>query len=363
MNSSAASSFRSCLDRPRLRRANRVLKLFALSGLSIGAAAANAQSSMTISGAIDGGLAYIKTDRFSQFQTASGSIAASSFVFSGKEDLGGGYAATFLLRSLFVTSTGAISGSKLFGSEAKVGLEGPFGRVEAGRLFSPTHQTLVFKAPSQSNFAGAFNLAVGGYSPYWDNSVRYTSPVFGGVNFIAQHSTSILDAESPPPNKRNGVGTALAINFVSGAVDLSGVVEKVATQRMPTTDYSVTRSTLMGTYDFGPAKAHAGYVSEKYSGRDAPLDFNLTIVGASVPLSPSIKLSAEYGQKRFQNSAGKVNFVGLGAFYSMSKRTVLYTEIADIRNRGVAKQSVYRGIAALAGEATSGYMVGIRHSF
>lgn len=363
MNPSAVSSFHSCLNRPRLQRANGALKLCALSGLAIGAAAASAQSSVVISGAIDSGLAYIRTDRFSQFQTASGSIAASSLVFSGKEDLGGGYAATFLLRSLFVNSTGAISGSKLFGSEAKVGLEGPFGRVEAGRLFSPTHQTLVFKAPSQSNFAGAFNLAVGGYSPYWDNSVRYTSPVWGGVNFIAQHSTSIFDVESPPPNDKNGVGTAFAVNFLSGAVDLSGVLETVDTQRLPAVDYSVTRGTLMGTYNFGLFKAHAGFVSEKYFGRGVPLDFKLTILGASMPLSPAVRLSAEYGQKRFLNSGDKVNFVGLGAFYSLSKRTVLYTEIADIRNKGGAKQSVYRGIPALAGENTSGYTIGMRHSF
>ena len=363
MNPSTASSFRVRLNRPHLKRANRALKLFAISGLSMGAAAASAQSSVTISGAIDGGLAYIKTERYSQFQTASGSIAASSLVFAGKEDLGGGWAATFLLRSLFVNSTGAISGSKMWGSEAKVGLEGPFGRVETGRLFSPTHQTLVFKSPSQSNFAGAFNLAVGGYSPYWDNSVRYTSPKLGPFSLIAQHSTSILDTESPPPNERNGVGTALAAHYVDGAIDLSGVVETVDTQRLPTVDYSVTRGTLMGTYDFGPVKAHAGYVTEKYSGRGMPLDFSLAIVGASAPLSPKLKVSAEYGQKRFQNSAGKVGFLGLGAFYSLSKRTVVYAEIADIRNKGVARQSVYRGIPALAGEDTSGYTVGMRHSF
>lgn len=352
------------LSPSRPNRARRALKLFAISGLSIGATAANAQPTVSISGAVDTGLAYIKTDQSSKFQAANGSIASSSLAFSGKEDLGGGYYATFLLRSLFVASTGALSpATKFFSSEAKVGLEGPFGRVEGGRLFSPTHQTLVFKSPSQSNFAGAFNLAIGGYSPYWDNSVRYTSPVFGGVNFIAQHSTSILDPESAPPNDRNGRGTALAMNYVQGPVDLSGVVEKVTTQRLPTTEYSVTRGTLMGTYDFGPLKAHAGYVSEKYSGRGVPQDFNLSILGASIPVTPLFKVSVESGQKRFQNAAGKATFVSLGAFYSLSRRTVLYAQLADIRNKGVAKQAIYRGIPTLTGEDTSGYALGMRHTF
>ena len=340
-----------------------VFKLPLLAVISSAGLAAHAQSTSTISGAIDGGLAYVKTGRFSQFQTASGSIAASSLAFQGREDLGGGYYASFLLRALYTTSTGASSGGRLFGSEAKAGLEGPFGRVELGRLFSPTHQSLVFKAPSQSNFAGAFNLAIGGYSPYWDNSVRYTSPDFGGLNFLVQQSSSILDTEATPPNEKNGVGSAGAINFVKDAVDISGVIERVASKNLPLTDYAVNRGTLMGTYDFGPFKAHAGYVSEKYSGKGAPLEFNLTILGASIPVSSSIKLSLELGHKRFLNSPSKTEFVGLGAFYSLSKRTILYSEIADIRNKGASKQSVYRGITALAGENTSGYMIGMRHSF
>lgn len=368
MNPSTASSFRFSPNHAR-----RTFKLFAISGLSIGAAAVNAQSTVSISGAIDTGLAYVTTDQSSRFQTANGSIAASSLAFSGKEDLGGGYYAAFMLRSLFVSSTGAISGTKFFGSESKVGLGGPFGQVELGRLFSPTHQTLVFKSPSQSNFAGAFNLAIGapgafnaataGYSPYWDNSVRYTSPAFGGVNVLVQRSTGILDPEPQAPNKKNGIGTALGMNFDNGPISLSGVLEKVSTQALPATDYSVTRGTLMGTYDFGFTKAHAGYINEKYTGSGRPLGFNLMIFGASVPLTPVFKVSVEYGQKRFENAAGKANFVGLGAFYSLSKRTTLFTEVTDIGNHGVARQAVYRGLPTLAGKDTTGYAIGMRHSF
>ena len=75
------------------------------------------------------------------------------------------------------------------------------------------------------------------------------------------------------------------------------------------------------------------------------------------------KLSAEIGRKKFADSAGKVDFLGLGAFYSLSKRTLLFSEVALIRNSGIASQAVYRGIAVAPGEDTSGYVVGIRHSF
>jgi GBP family porin len=334
----------------------------AIAGFSIACSGALAQSQVSISGAIDGGVGHIKTERYSEWRQSSSSIAASSLTFSGKEDLGGGYATTFVLRSLFPVSTGAMSGGKLFSSEAKVGLEGPTGKVELGRLFSPTHQSLVFKSPSQSNFAGAFNLAVGGYSAYWDNSIRYTSPVFNGVSFVGQHSRALLDSESIS-NSRNGVGTALALHYVKGPVDLSGVVEHTATQTSPAIDYRVNRGTLMGTYDFRAFKAHLGHVNERYSGVGMPLEFDLSILGASAAISPALKLSIELGHKNFKNSANKANFAGLGAFYSLSKRTTVYSQIAVMRNEGASKQSLYRGITVLPGEDTSGYVVGIRHTF
>jgi predicted porin len=333
--------------------------------LAAGCAGLHAQSFVSISGAVDVGVSYIKTDSKHVWKLASGSIAASSLTFQGREDLGGGYDATFLLRSLFVSGTGALSGTKYWGSESKVGLGTPYGRVEAGRLFDPTHQVLVFKAPSQSNFAGAFNLGIGGYSPYWDNSIRYTSPTMRGARFEIQHSLAILNDEPVSPSK-NGVASAVALHYAAGPLNISGVVEETRTDNRPTpatVDAKARRTILMGTYDIGPVKTHWGYFDEKHSGIGAPPEFGLTILGLSGNPAPAWKLSAEVGRKKFEGSAGKVDFVGLGAFYTLSKRTILYSEVALIRNSGIAKQAVYRGIPVAPGENTSGYTVGVRHSF
>lgn len=325
----------------------------------------HAQSSfVSISGALDAGVGYIKTDSKHVWKLTSGSIAASSLTFQGREDLGGGYDATFLLRSLFVAGTGTTSGTKFWGSEAKVGLGTPYGRVEAGRLFDPTHQVLVFKAPSQANFAGAFNLGIGGYSPYWDNSIRYSSPKMGGARFEVQHSLGILNDEPVSPSK-NGVASAVALHYAAGPLDVSGVLEQTRTDNRPavTVDYKARRTILMGTYALGVVKTHFGYFDEKHSGIGAPPAFGLTILGLSGNPAPAWKLSAEVGRKKYRGSPGKVDFVGLGAFYSLSRRTILYSEVALIRNAGIAQQAVYRGIPVAPGENTSGYTVGIRHSF
>jgi len=323
---------------------------------------AQAQSSVSVSGALDLGVGYIKTDSKSIKQMSNGSIAASSLVIQGKEDLGGGYEAAFLLRSLFVPSNGGISGSKFWGSEAKLGIGTPYGRIEAGRMFDPTHQVLVFKSPSQSNFAGAFNLGIGGYAPYWDNSIRYSSPTMGGLRFEIQHSLSILNDEPVSPS-RNGISSAVALHYRAGGLDLSGVVEQTQTDNLPAVSFKAVRKIVMGVYDFGPVAAHFGYFDEKHTGIGVTPEFGLSILGLSGKPTAQWKLSAELGRKTFRLSAGSVDFVGLGAFYSLSKRTQVYSEVTLIRNSGIAQQAVYRGLAVARGEDTSGYMLGIRHNF
>lgn len=318
-----------------------------------------AQSAVSVSGAVDAGVAYVKTDSTSQLQQSTGSVAASSLVFQGTENLGRGYNAFFLLRTLFFTDTGEVSANRLYGSESKVGLAGPQGRIEVGRLFNPTHQALVFKSPSQSNFAGAFNMAIGGYAPYWNDSVRYTTPNIKGATFAVQHSFG----DTGISGNNNANGTAYAINYDLGNLSVSGIYESVATVALPGVNYRSKRSTVMGVYDFGFMKAHAGYFNENSGGAGAPLEFSLAILGVSKVVTGALRVTAEYGHKDFKQSANQANYVGLAAFYSLSKRTTLYSMINVINNGGAARQSVYRGITPLPGENTSGYLVGMRHTF
>jgi predicted porin len=351
----ACKTFKSSISRAA------VLALFGLPACGI----ASAQSDVKVSGAIDTGIAYFRTDSTSLWKLASGSIAASSLSFSGSEDLGNGNKAFFVVRDLFVSSTGEMSGGKLFGSEAKVGLSGSYGIVELGRLFNPTHQLMVFRSPSVSNFAGAFNMAIGGagYTPYWDNAVRYTSPKFLSFTATAQHTRNILNAESAAPNEKNGVGTAVGLQYLKGPLDLITVYEQTKAQTRPQTDYDARRASISAVYNFGFAKLHGTYHKESYKGVGAPLDFDMKIVGTSVPLADKLHASAEFGYKTFKGSPNAAAFTGLGLFYNLSVRTVLYSEVVLLKNHGSNRQSIYRGPVLQAGENVSGYTVGIRHSF
>jgi predicted porin len=348
-----ATSCKLAIRRPRVQHA---LFSAAIASVCTGAVA---QSNVTISGALDAGVAYVKTKSTSQMQLATGSISASSLVFQGTEDLGGGYGAYFLLRTLFFPDSGEVSSGRLYGSESKVGLQGPQGKLELGRLFNPTHQALVFKSPSQSNFGGAFNMALGGYAPYWNDSVRYTSPSFAGATLIVQQGFG----DTGISGNNNGKGTVVAVNYDKGPLALSGVYESVDATVLPAVDYKAKRATVMGVWDFKSFKVHAGYYNETHSGRGAPAEFDVSILGASTTVYTSTRLTAEFGHKNFKGSSDQVNFIGLAAFYSLSKRTMLYSEITLITNGGAAKQSVYRTFVPNPGENQSGYMVGLRHNF
>jgi predicted porin len=113
----------------------------------------------------------------------SGVGAGSRLGFKGREDLGGGLAAVFLLESGFQADTGALGqGGLLFGRQAYAGLQGGFGTLTAGRQYTPQYLTVVMADPFGSGYAGdTKNLMAptGNSASRMDNSLKYVSPAAG----------------------------------------------------------------------------------------------------------------------------------------------------------------------------------------
>ena len=152
---------------------------------SLWSTSAHAQlSGVKISGAVESGMGVYDVGGSKIYGATNGAIAASSLQFSGVEDLGSGYSAQFLLRTLFNSDTGALVSGLMFASEARVGLNGPAGGLQIGRLFSLNDTFFLWNSPSSSNYAGAWNMALNGYSAYWNNALRYTSPTWNGFTGI-----------------------------------------------------------------------------------------------------------------------------------------------------------------------------------
>src|SRR5437868_4896157 len=92
------------------------------------AGAAQAQSSVTVYGAVDLGLVLERGPAGSVTKLSSGVEAGSRLGFKGTEDLGGGLSAKFVLEmGISVDNGGLNQGGAAFGRQSLVGLAGGFG--------------------------------------------------------------------------------------------------------------------------------------------------------------------------------------------------------------------------------------------
>src|SRR6202000_920733 len=103
------------------------------------AVAAHAQSSVTLYGLLDAGLAYKSNDAVGKgatWRASSNAMSGSRFGLRGTEDLGGGLKAIFTLEGGFDVNNGKLGqGGLMFGRQAYVGLWSQFGTVTLGRQY------------------------------------------------------------------------------------------------------------------------------------------------------------------------------------------------------------------------------------
>jgi len=161
---------------------------------------AHAQSSVTLWGQVDSGLTYINNKKGgSSFGTASGIGAPTRWGFTGKEDLGDGYKAIFMLESGFNINTGSLLKSNtLFDRNAYVGIESPYGTLTFGRQADLMDDVAIRYSNAFWNrnlyafHAGNLDSLTNGYQI--ENAVKYRSPDFYGFHAGGMYGFSGSDA-------------------------------------------------------------------------------------------------------------------------------------------------------------------------
>ena len=163
------------------------------------ATSAHAQSSVTLYGLIDAGLAYVSNAKGSAAVAAnSGDVTGSHWGIAGKEDLGGGTQAVFALENGFSVMNGtARQGGRMFGFQSYVGLANrDYGTFTLGRQYDPVVDYL---APLSftGHHPGGNNLSAHPYdndnlnnSFRVDNAVKFASANYGGAHFGAMYGFS-----------------------------------------------------------------------------------------------------------------------------------------------------------------------------
>jgi predicted porin len=343
-----------------------------------------------------------------------GGYNVQRFGVRGNEDLGGGVRANFWLEAGLFPDVGAggagtttpstAAGTRTTGitfqqwnRTATVGLSWPsFGAINVGNQYTPWFSAWVrsdaFRvAGVGSSYALQFQAA-----PRMNNSLRYDSPSWGGLQLIlgwaiADQGTAYGYAESVGGAAVTSATTGLAVNqkvsgryrglalvFDRGPWEAGlgyGRINSVVAVGAAAPSVVTTQYSLNGAYNFGVVKVLLGYSDWHNDVSPRTVDRNTWSLQGSFPFGPhaiivgyqALKDKVPVGAGALDASARQL---GLQYAYSMSRRTTLYATYGKMYNKDGAAYTVSNGTggAALTNNASIGFgpsvvQAGIDHIF
>jgi predicted porin len=363
------------------------------------AVSAFAQSSVTLSGNIKGGVAHTKYSggaapavNGSGLSVADGS---SRFIIGGTEDLGGGLKAVFQIDTRYRVDDngGAPANSPLAGGNTFVGLSGGLGMIQLGKL--DTHYCLgsdqhgARATALQASSCALLGFVGGGANAIANasrsvNMIRYTTPNFAGFQAQGNYSTSFQGPEGAPGDAGKGRAASLGLNYGNGPFKagvsfwdaksesrLAGVAtsdQKAATAFI---DWNFGVATVGLTYDQSQidttaAAAGSPTLENKRRAYSVPVTVPL---GAGTFLFTYTKARDVSGNGALAGANTGASLWSVGYDYALSKRTSLGVSYAKLNNKTAGNYNLYTQAALngtpanAAGQDASQLYLGIRHAF
>jgi predicted porin len=371
----------------RKSRAVAISGRAALAGIALASATgAFGQSSVGISGIMDAAVSHGSGSLSSKNQLTPG---LSRIRFVGIEDLGGDLKAGFWLESQLNSDNGtgaatntnnqtsgasatALNGGQglTFNRRSHVSVGGDWGEVRLGREYTPQFWNQDDYDPFATGGVGAnqvTNSAITGVtnvrasnsvSYLYGNGVNLSSAGFGpdgrsGRGFMVHAMYYLGENASGTATSRDGTGYGVRANYSSGTFTVSA-----ATGRTTYAAGNVTQTNIGGDYDFGKIDVMAMYERDK----NGAISGKGYLVGATVEAGPGYVRGSysRYETDAATNPTAKK--WALGYVYRLSKRTSLYGTYAHVSNAG-SSASALNGSTTAAGGASSGFDVGLKHSF
>ncbi len=324
------------------------------------AAAAQAESSVTVYGRLDLGLRYSTNQNKngdSLTEMMSGATSPSRWGVRGVEDLGGGMKALMVLEGGINPDTGtAAQSGRLFGRTAAVGLAGAFGTVTAGRQVSPLYETVPLNEPF-----GWANLYEDGYiydnytSKRWDNSVKYAGS-FGAVK-----TALMVGLGERAGDNRAGRNAGASLSYALGALSVNGAYQQTRNANAVADHKALT---VGGSYSADPFKFFLNYLRHR---SDVTAQRNdVWAGGLTYALTPRVDLVGALYYDRQRAAAGSKKSTAGMLNYKLSKRSNVYLQ-ADYRKTDAGYASnVFddQGFALPAGiHNRASVTMGMRHQF
>jgi len=357
-----------------------------------------AQSSVTISGNVDAGIRIRDTqDNNTDFtRVQANNASTTALIFRGTEDLGGGLRANFLAEINWnPTQSQAVNGNAgsnyyvgtPFNGEQFIGVQGGFGNVRIGSPNASMLETNGKAQPFGTAIGGAYmntgiqrlgssthgiNQFVGGVEAVGrvirsERAVRYDTPNMNG--FGASYEWSGKNSNHTTANQENQNGyNSLGLTYSKGPLNLAyssaeaqaganiaaGGTTAGAVVAGPLTANAKVKYTFMAAnYTMGATTVYYGATTGKSTGLATNFDASSNNVAVRHAVSGNLAVMANV--TRVNNKLGTTDpkSTGLGADYSLSKRTTAYLR--------------YEKYDTDTGSATAGNgkmtAVGFRHTF
>ncbi|MBN3724564.1 porin [Burkholderia sp. Ac-20379] len=375
-------------------------KTLALGLVSATSVAAHAQSSVTLYGIVDAGIAYTNNQKgASNIQQSSGKLSGSRWGLKGTEDLGGGLSAVFTVESGFRTNDGTLGqGGRIFGRQAFVGIaKQGIGTLTFGRQYEPLSDLVAqysgsgFWSPAthvgdNDNLNQTFRI---------NNAVKFRSDTIAGFTVDGLYAFSNQPGSGAGTGFGNNRAWGIAANYANGPLSLgAGYVVLNHPNSTSNTGGAVGGASTTAGDDYsggffyglngGVAKQQIAVAGANYTFGAAILGFawshsqlnyvdgssrrlNNYDVNARYRITPATTLIGVYtftdGRASGLPGAGggtlkpRWHQFTLGVDYALSKRTELYLSGVYQLAAGDASTAVagsgYRSIAAIADAGTA----------
>ena len=338
-----------------------------------------AQSSVTLYGSLDAGVAYISNvGGSSKWIQEQGNMQPDRWGLKGVEDLGSGLKAVFQLENGFYTNTGAMAkAGVLFNRQAYVGLasdrigtltfghQTPFSFDVLGP-FSTGYQAASWYAFHPGNIDALANTAV---VPY-DNSAKFRSATFGGLTVGAM--MGLGNQTNFATGRTYGFAATYANGgFKAGASysDENNRTPSIVTtgittfQGQPAATYTAAKLENMGvglSYQFGSVLVHGLYTRVKLQNPGFSDTYQSYDAGANWQVTPFNTIAG--GAATTTLAGHRWTQFMIGNIYALSKSTQVYIN-ALYQRAGSNTDAAFFTAGVSSGRNQAIVLSGIHHSF
>ncbi len=359
---------------------------------------AYAQASVALYGVVDAGIEYVNnysatgptavpgpaTHRLS---LVSGAQAGSRWGIRGVEDLGRGYSALFVLENGFALDAGTTTlGGRMFGRQAFVGMDSPYGRLLFGRQYTSMFEALAnFQAAAYQPLYEPVAALNGRYFRE-DNTLKYSGKV-GGLSAVAHWSFGVDSSAATtqgetPGNFRAGAGWGIGANYGAGAFGVGVAFDQVMPAATSGASGKNQRAAVAVSYAASPSlNLVAGYRwgrSRNAADVEVLCD-NYYWIGGTYAATQAWKITAAIYYDDVTQVTHPVTGARLGNLanpwqvqvinnYYFSKRTNLYLTTAYAKNASLNFDTSVGGLGSgyylgAGKNSMFGAVIGIRHTF